>query len=58
MNLDNTDKNDFLLKITVNNIQEYEKFILGKFTRIKGVNKINTLLIPSTFKYKTKLQFD
>jgi hypothetical protein len=46
MNLDNTDKNDFLLKIPVNYIQENEKFILEKFTRIKGANKINTLLKP------------
>ncbi|MCH7517257.1 MAG: Lrp/AsnC ligand binding domain-containing protein [Bacteroidetes bacterium] len=44
--------------MAVNNIQEYEKFILEKFTRIKGVNKINTLFILSTFKYKTKLKLD
>ena len=53
-----TGENDFLLKIAVNNIQEYEKFILEKFTRIKGVNKINTSFILSTFKYKTKLKLD
>jgi len=53
-----TGENDFLLKIAVNNIQEYEKFILEKFTRIKGVNRINTTFILSTFKYKTKLKID
>ena len=53
-----TGENDFLLKIAVNNIQEYEKFILEKFTGIIGVNKINTSFILSTFKYKTKLQLN
>jgi Lrp/AsnC family leucine-responsive transcriptional regulator len=53
-----TGENDFLLKIAVNNIQEYEKFILEKFTGIIGVNKINTSFILSTFKYKTKLKLD
>ena len=53
-----TGENDFLLKIAVNNIQEYEKFIIGKFTRIYSVNKIYTSFIMPTFKSKTKLQLD
>ena len=53
-----TGNSDFLLKVAVKNVQEYERFILEKFTKIKGVNKINTSFILSTFKYKTKLNLD
>ena len=53
-----TGNSDFFLKIAVKDIQEYEKFILEKFTKIKGVNKINTSFILSTFKYKTKINLD
>lgn len=53
-----TGNSNFLLKIAVKDIQEYEKFILEKFTKIKGVNKINTSFILSTFKHKTKINLD
>lgn len=53
-----TGESDFLLKIAVKNIQEYEHFIIEKFTKIKGVNKINTSFILSTFKHKTKINLD
>ena len=53
-----TGESDFLLKIAVKNIREYENFILDKFTKVKGVNKINTSFILSTFKHKTKINLD
>ena len=49
---------DFMLKVAVKNIPDYEKFILEKLTRIKGVSKINTSFILSTVKYNTKIQID
>ncbi len=53
-----TGESDFLLKIAVESIKEYEQFILQKFTKIKGVNKINTSFILSTIKHKTKINLD
>ncbi len=49
-----TGADDFLLKVAVGNIQEYEHFVLHKLTRIQGVNKINTSFILSTVKYDTQ----
>jgi len=49
-----TGEDDFLLRVAVENIQEYEHFVLHKLTRIKGVNKINTSFILSTVKYDTQ----
>ena len=46
---------DFILKIAVKDIQEYEKFVLYKLTPITGINKINTKFVLSTFKYNTCL---
>lgn len=34
-----TGKEDFLLKVVVKNIPDYEKFILEKLTKIKGVDR-------------------
>jgi Lrp/AsnC family transcriptional regulator, leucine-responsive regulatory protein len=53
-----TGADDFLLKIAVNNIKDYEKFILEKLTKIKGVNKITTSFILSTVKYNTKIHVE
>lgn len=49
---------DFLLKVCVKDIQSYEKFILEKLTKIKGVNRINTTFILSSVKYSTKIPID
>jgi len=53
-----TGNSDFLLKVAVRDIREYEQFILKKLTKIKGVNKINTSFVLSSFKYQTKLKLD
>jgi len=50
-----TGKEDFLLKVVVKNIPDYEKFILEKLTKIKGVSRVNTTFILSTFKQSTKI---
>jgi len=49
---------DFILKIAVSSIEEYEKFILGKLTKINGVSKVNTKFVLSTVKYKTKIKIE
>lgn len=49
---------DFILKIVVSSIEEYEKFILSKLTKIKGVSKVNTKFVLSTVKYNTKIKIE
>lgn len=49
---------DFILKIAVSSIEEYEKFILSKLTKITGVNKVNTKFVLSTVKYNTKIKIE
>lgn len=49
---------DFLLKIISEDILAYEKFLLEKLTKIKGVNKVNTTVVLSTIKFNTKILID
>jgi Lrp/AsnC family leucine-responsive transcriptional regulator len=53
-----TGSDDFMLKIAVENIEQYEKFILNKLTRIKGVSKVTTNIVLSTVKFNTKIHID
>lgn len=53
-----TGKEDFLLKVVVKNIPDYEKFILEKLTKIKSVSRVNTTFILSAFKQSTKIPID
>lgn len=46
---------DFLLKVAVQDMQEYQDFVLNKLSKIKGINKIKTTFVLSTVKYQTKL---
>ena len=50
-----TGEDDFVLKVAVDNIKEYENFILHKISQIPGVNKIRTSFVLSTVKYETKV---
>lgn len=50
-----TGEEDFLLKVAVKNIVQYEDFILNKITRIPGINKIKTTFVLSTVKYETRI---
>ena len=49
---------DFVLKVAVKNIEEYEFFLLNKLQKIEGVNKIKTNFILSTLKYDTKIHIN
>ncbi|MGD8779202.1 MAG: Lrp/AsnC family transcriptional regulator [Ignavibacteria bacterium] len=51
-------EHDFLLKVAVQDIRDYENFMLTKLTKIKGVSKIKTSFILSTVKYDTKLNIN
>lgn len=53
-----TGSDDFMLKIAVENIEQYERFILNKLTKIKGVSKVTTNIVLSTVKFNTKISID
>jgi len=46
---------DYLLKIIVSDIKEYEKFLVEKLTKIPGINHLKTSMVLSTVKYETCL---
>jgi Lrp/AsnC family leucine-responsive transcriptional regulator len=50
-----TGEEDYLLKVFVKDIKEYESFVLNKLTKIPGLNKIKTSFVLSTVKYETNL---
>lgn len=49
---------DFILKVAVENIQQYEKFLLEKLTKVKGVSRVNTTFVLSSVKFNTKIHID
>ena len=53
-----TGSDDFMLKIAVENIEQYEKFIINKLTKIRGVSKVTSNIVLSTVKYNTKIHID
>ncbi|MGE5431618.1 MAG: Lrp/AsnC family transcriptional regulator [Syntrophomonadaceae bacterium] len=46
---------DFILKIALKDMREYEDFLLHKLTKIQGVSKIKTTFVLSTVKFETKI---
>ncbi len=46
---------DFILKVIVENMQCYEKFLLHKLISIENIGKIRTSFVMSTVKYQTKI---
>lgn len=49
---------DFLLKVLVTNIKDYEEFMLNKLTTIKDIDKIRTSFVLSTMKFNTKIDLN
>lgn len=47
---------DFLLKVAVRDMQEYQDFVLNKLSKVKGINKIKTTFVLSTVKFETKFK--
>ena len=44
---------DFLLKVVVRDIDEYERFLLHRLTRIQGIDRVKTTFVLSTSKSDT-----
>jgi Lrp/AsnC family leucine-responsive transcriptional regulator len=53
-----TGEEDYLLKVVIKDISEYERFLLEKLTRFSGISKIKTSFILSTLKQETKIPVD
>jgi len=53
-----TGEEDYLLKVVIKDISEYERFLLEKLTRFSGISKIKTSFILSTLKQETKIPID
>ncbi len=51
-------ENDFLLKVVIRDIKEYENFVISKLNPIKGVSRIRTSFVLSNIKYNTKLKIN
>jgi Lrp/AsnC family leucine-responsive transcriptional regulator len=49
-----TGEEDYLLKVAVKDIHQYENFILKKLTKLPALRKLKTSFILSTVKYETK----
>ncbi len=50
-----TGEDDFLLKVVVPDIANYEDFLLHKLTRVEGVSKIKSSFVLSTLKRDARL---
>ncbi len=48
-------EDDFILKVIVENMQCYEKFLLQKLISLENIGKIRTSFVMSTVKYNTKI---
>ncbi|MCT4561326.1 MAG: Lrp/AsnC family transcriptional regulator [Crocinitomicaceae bacterium] len=47
---------DFLLKIIVTGMEEYQHFLLDKLSRVKGVTNVNTQFVMKSVKYSTAIK--
>ena len=46
---------DFLLKVAVRDMQEYQEFVLNKLSKIEGVSKIKTSMVLAAIKNESKV---
>ena len=46
---------DYLLKVIIRDIAEYEQFLRDKLTRFSGISRIRTYFILNTLKQETKI---
>ena len=49
---------DYFIKVVVENIQEYEQFLLKKLATIPSISRIKSNVVLSTIKYNTKMQIE
>ena len=53
-----TGEEDYVLKVAIKDIEEYERFLHDRLTRISGIRKIKTSFILKTIKHQTKIPVD
>ncbi len=53
-----TGEEDYLLKIAVKDIEEYERFLRTKLTGFSGISRLKTYFILNTLKQDTKIPVD
>jgi Lrp/AsnC family leucine-responsive transcriptional regulator len=51
-------EDDFLLKVVVRDIAEYERFLLDRLALIPGIDRVKTIFVLSTSKSGTALPID
>ena len=49
-----TGEEDYLLKVMVRDVEEYENFMLDKLAKIPAISRIKSFVVLSTLKYETK----
>jgi len=49
-----TGEEDYLLKVMVQDVEEYENFMLNKLAKIPAISRIKSFVVLSTLKYETK----
>ncbi|MFO0634044.1 MAG: Lrp/AsnC family transcriptional regulator [Nannocystaceae bacterium] len=51
-------EDDFLLKVVVRDIREYEHFLLHRLSRISGIDRVQTTFVLSTAKNETAIPIE
>ena len=49
---------DYLIKVVVQDIQQYEQFLLKKLATIPSISRIKSNVVLSTIKYGTKIEIE
>ncbi len=53
-----TGEEDYLLRVTVRDMQHYRDLLLNRLTKIPGLSKLKTMVVLSQIKIKTELEVD
>jgi len=53
-----TGEEDYLLKVMVKSVEEYEDFMLHKLAKIPAISRIKSFVVLSTLKYETKTEIE
>ena len=53
-----TGESDYLMKVVIKDMAEYEQFLLERLTHFKAINKIRTSFLLKSMKQETKIPVD
>lgn len=53
-----TGEEDYLLKVMVKDVEEYEQFMLNSLAKIPSISRVKSFVVLSTVKYETKIDID